>query len=171
FVTLPKKKGAGWTTRCHYHTTLDQMAIMNDVYSRLVTGVPYQRSEGTEMPAQILKLTPKSKRGVVFRTPGSSKDATQLATPPSNRLTRNDWLQFYLMDDEGRHFLHCGCLLEEVLLDFYLWKSAMPLYSVSTGRTEPLGNPMDPRTRAFYHQVLKGFGVDVMRLYKFDING
>ncbi|KAF6765757.1 hypothetical protein DFP72DRAFT_839575 [Ephemerocybe angulata] len=191
-LVSPTKQYPEWTTRCHYHTTLDQTATVNDLDNaerqanikpptkpgkkcpsfkgNLVTGVPYRRSGESTVPEEVLKVTPKSRKGTVLMARGSSTDVAVLPPSPTH-LDSSKWLEFFLKDPDGRYICHCGCILEEVLLDFYLWKAAHPLYSVSTGTSEPLGNPVDPRTRAHYHKVLTSFGINVRSLYKYDDDG
>ncbi|KAF6755504.1 hypothetical protein DFP72DRAFT_1122228 [Ephemerocybe angulata] len=192
FVTMPQRGNGLWTTRCHYHTILDQTATINDIDNayrhehpelylgkdgkpvvfkgHLVTGVPFERSSGTFVPPKILKRTPTDKTARVPKVPGGNDLPRSLPEPP-NHLTTQEWLEFYLLDEDGNYSLHCGCQLDEVLLDFYDWKSSPPLVSVTTGAKELLGNPPDPRLRMHFNAAQRRKGVKLDRLYKYDFNG
>jgi hypothetical protein len=67
--------------------------------------------------------------------------------------------------------MNCGCLLDEVLLDLFFWKSGT-LRSASTGVVEDWGpNPLRPRDRAFVCDSIRDVGaIKVDDIYAYDGN-
>jgi hypothetical protein len=157
-------------TKCHYHTLFDHQSDKNDEDFGRITGVYTRRIEGVAAPEDLRRRMPVQKSIKVSLVPGATlypKTGPVLA----NDLTLDDLYQFYPRHpDTGAHLLHCGCLLEDVLLDFYIWK-AYPFLSSPTIEDEPYGAPMDPRQRTWVCQILRSLGVKLDELYEFDILG
>lgn len=168
----------GWTTRCHTHSIYEHKAGVNDVdnYGRedqpQVTGVPFQRQNESVVPTYLGKLLPKAK-GSAAPTKWSDPEfvyPNRLGPPP--RLGIMELLQFYILDPETQIYtLHCGCELEEVLLDFFLWKQCRSMASLNTDAVEYLGNPVEPRTRQYYHHIFADLGTHVLDLYQYNLLG
>lgn len=170
-VATPK---VGLRTRCHYHSS---RTTTNDIHADekdgdvKVTGVPFPEEERSTAPAALAKAHPNGKQANVL----SAKNVKQPVPAQLGRFRQRfgvlELLEFYILKPDGRVYMHCGCDLEEALLDFYLWKTAPPLVSASTGATELLGKPIDPRFRLFFHSVLERFNIHVLDLYCYDLAG
>lgn len=67
---------------------------------------------------------------------------------------------------EDPNALHCGCQVDEVLWDFYWWKTEK-IFSPTLNIAEPWRNTrVDPRTRGFFVQFLERFAlVDINDIY------
>ena len=126
FTTLPMN------VICPYHQKSDKSGKTvdgGDGLKFVLNGVPRPRK--TVPPAIAQKL--KKKASALYKRSGQFRDP---------RLR------------EG--FLHCGCPIDEVLMDFYFWKT-WSISGVADGKevTESLGEQrLTPRTRAF---VVKAF--------------
>ncbi|KAJ2935061.1 hypothetical protein H1R20_g1995, partial [Candolleomyces eurysporus] len=95
---------------------------------------------------------------------GNLNDKSDLSNP---NFTLENVLKFFPMK-HGRRILHCGCLYEHVLIDFWLWKG-FALTSLShPERMEGFGMPLKPRERYLFCLGLKSFCVTLENLYEYD---
>lgn len=179
FSQEPGRKDRGQNiTRCHFHVLNDHTSNDNDYglaadpqADHRVSGVPYQASMEVRAPEEYIALVPTDlKPFTQSNTFGDPSAVVQLPAVVPGKLGVHELLSFYLLDEHGNYHLHCGCLLEEVLLDFYVWKATPNLRSVSLNVEEPLGHPIDPRIRAYYHMAFTTLGIHVEDLYRFDVH-
>ncbi|KAJ2911558.1 hypothetical protein MD484_g8857, partial [Candolleomyces efflorescens] len=152
------KKGR---TTCHYHTVYDKKGKINDVAVQqtpqkpgtpMVTGVPFERQ-----PKPLLHPS------YLARNPG------QKPTSMNRNFTLERVLRFFPVVD-GVHTMHCGCLLDDALIDFYFWKRVV-LYSQSQELEEPYRKPMKPHDRLYLITALSWIEFDVNFLYSYNERG
>lgn len=167
----------GWTTRCHLHTVLDNKLGVNDITNQdrkgqhQVTGVPHNVTVESVAPQHLAALLPKAKGAAVSKWADSSFEYPKILRRKA-KLGIIELLEFYPFDaDTGSYYMHCGCDLEHALLDFMFWKSCRPLVSSTTGASELLGNPVDPRTAYHYLGLMMADGVRVLDLYNYTLAG
>ncbi|KAF6749401.1 hypothetical protein DFP72DRAFT_852548 [Ephemerocybe angulata] len=185
-LILSKKRGL---TKCQYHSYIDHaQRAYNDFEFELkavkgkegrmrrpklvpqVTGIPLKASTEVLAPEHFLFKVPSASTSIdVTRLPAADDDPSFIK-PQVNGLDEAALLTFFQCSN-GEYYLHCGCPLEEVLLEFYIWKSNRLLRSPTTGAEEPLGAPTEPRPRFHYHAFLTALGVRVDNLYQFDAKG
>ncbi|KAH6917656.1 hypothetical protein BKA70DRAFT_340507 [Coprinopsis sp. MPI-PUGE-AT-0042] len=143
-----------YLTQCHFHTLTERGPNGKNDFNREpgskheVSGVPYPTSKAAlakpEVQERLGHRQPRTV-GVI------AKDATAPPLKHVNKaggLTLEELYSFYRFED-GRYILHCGCDLEEVLLDFFLWKTSPLLTSHSKGHREEYGSPLSPRQRLY----------------------
>ncbi|KAJ2930308.1 hypothetical protein H1R20_g6737, partial [Candolleomyces eurysporus] len=148
-------------TVCQYHTVYKHgkktthNGNPNDKSDLSVTGVPYPPSFIPLAQYSILLPPP--------RVPGRHEQ------PKNPNFTLKNILKFFPMT-HGRCILHCGCLYEHVLMDFWLWKG-FALTSLShPSRMEGFGMPLKPCKRFLFCLGLKSFCVTLESLYEYDHN-
>lgn len=169
-VATPK---IGFRTRCHYHSV---RTTSNDIDARYsdeekVTGVPWEECQESSVPAALARAHPKGKQANVLSSPRVKDPLPQKLGRFRQQFGVVELLEFYIVKPDDRLYMHCGCDLEEALLDFYIWKSAPLLVSPSTGVSEPLGKAIDPRFRLLYHGLLESAHVHVLDLYTYNLRG
>lgn len=162
------------TTACHYHTTNDHSSLINDEsppkkHPYRVTGVAWEKTSEVQVKKRYFKAMKATR-------PLKAEKLHGIKRPPfirkrSGRFTLEQLESFFPLR-EGVRYLHCGCVLEDVLLDFFFWKSSEKLISPSTGEEDSRGKPFDPRTRYIICRILNDqFGVFVNDLYEYDTRG
>ncbi|KAH6871479.1 hypothetical protein BKA70DRAFT_1451120 [Coprinopsis sp. MPI-PUGE-AT-0042] len=124
-----------YLTQCHFHTLTEHGPNGKNDFNRdpglkhEVSGVPYPTSKAVlakqEVQEHLGHRQPRTV-GVI------AKDVT---APP--------------LKNDGRYILHCSCDLEEVLLDFFLWKTSPLLTSHSKGHQEEYGSPLSPHQHLY----------------------
>jgi hypothetical protein len=148
-------------TQCHYHTATERGKDAKNDFNRhsgkdakhTVTGVPYKASKTVVASSNVCDRLPHLQ-------PRSVDILTKSASPPlkhvntAGTLTLDELYSFYPLKN-GRYTLHCGCDLEEVLLDFFIWKTSQPLSSHSKGLKEEYGTPLAPRQRLYQFITMK----------------
>ncbi|RXW14921.1 hypothetical protein EST38_g10933 [Candolleomyces aberdarensis] len=146
-------------TVCQYHTVYEHGrkithdGNLNDKSDYSVTGVPYPPSF-TPLEQYSILLPPP-------RVPGRREQ------PKNPNFTLENVHKFFPMR-HGRRILHCGCLYEHVLMDFWLWKG-FALTSLShTDRKEGFGMPLKPREHYLFCLGLKSFCITLESLYEYD---
>ncbi|KAJ3501363.1 hypothetical protein NMY22_g18952 [Coprinellus aureogranulatus] len=72
-------------------------------------------------------------------------------------LSEDDLLKFFRVHD-GKHYLHCGCPLEEAIFDFVIWKAAPAITSPTSNAVECLGTPFDVRSRHIFASLMSSIG-------------
>lgn len=154
---------ANGRTVCHFHTTNDKGGLINDIAADLddefrVTGVPFER-QGEE----------KKIHDPVYLTRAFGHDRPPKPTSRNQNFTLERVLEFFPVVD-SIHTMHCGCTLNEALIDLYFWKRIV-LYSESLKISEPYTRPMKPRDRLFLVSALKWMEFDLDVLYSFDEDG
>lgn len=166
-------------TICHYHTNSDKSSSTNDFsvqtkpgkFGHAVTGVPYEPEKCDRLNAEALQEWKDNHNSFSHLEP--NPDATNPEerrksrdiTTPNPNFTLERVLEFFPVKDD-RHVLHCGCLLDEVLFDYSVWKR-VPLRSVSTGAREGLGSPLQPRERLFLYSMARAFNFSTDMFYSF----
>ncbi|KAH6884770.1 hypothetical protein BKA70DRAFT_1124662, partial [Coprinopsis sp. MPI-PUGE-AT-0042] len=170
-------------THCHFHTWYDHQSKSNDVNNLhhkvdepRVTGVPYPLSrsvKATQEAIDGMKYTkPKTLKAIEGATQSPKTAALTAGTLTLEQL--NEFFRCKVEGEDGAHsrsVLHCGCDLEEVLLDFFLWKENKYLLSTSTQNRELYGAPMDPRSRQWCHEILIKDGWCVDDMYQYGEDG
>lgn len=170
-VATPK---VGLRTRCHYHSSRqsgNDLQAREDEEDVQVTGVPFPETEESAVPEALAKNHPNGKQANVLSAPGVNEPLPEQLGRFRQRLGVVELLEFYILRDDQRLYMHCGCDLEEALLDFYIWKTSPALVSRSTGAKEKFGKPVDPRTRLYFHAVLESLDVHILDLYCYDLSG
>lgn len=167
----------GWTTKCHLHTILDNK-VDNDIKNQTtensfqVTGVPFEAVTESRVPTYLGAMLSKTKGAAVPKWSDPSFDYPPVLRRQA-KLGIMELLEFYILDPVTQVYrLHCGCDLENVLLDFQYWKACRPLKSLTTGATELLGNPIEPRVRYHFQEILmEDHGVRVLDRYLYTLAG
>ncbi|KAJ2920578.1 hypothetical protein H1R20_g16518, partial [Candolleomyces eurysporus] len=107
-----------------------------------------------------------------------SKDRDLEILMPDGGLAEGQWnphftlqnvLSFFLVKN-GRHILHCGCILEDALMDLYMWKT-VKLRSISRDIEETFGKPVKPRERAYMVESMDHLCSFVEDLYEYKDDG
>lgn len=157
-------------TICHYHTNADHSSDTNDVDAAAkdakfkVLGVPY----ATEGTAALRKLSYLARPKARIRADGRTVVSDPLKFNPNFTLDRV--LEFFPIVN-GVRTLHCGCLYDEVLFDFFMWKMTM-LYSPKTKVEEDYGKlPLKPRDRHYLFNAVGDSLGDLDLLFDYDRNG
>ncbi|RXW13702.1 hypothetical protein EST38_g12156 [Candolleomyces aberdarensis] len=151
-------------TVCHFHTVNDKGGLTNDVNAMeydlkyKVTGVPYQRKSEQE------KIRHPS-----YLTRAYGHERPPKPTSRNRNFTLERVLEFFPVVD-GAHTMHCGCLLNDVLIDFYFWKRVV-MHSTSLKIYEPYTKPMRPRDRLYFIAALNWLEFDLEFMYSYDDNG
>ncbi|KAF6742534.1 hypothetical protein DFP72DRAFT_1081838 [Ephemerocybe angulata] len=147
-------------TCCHYHVHLDRTSAVNDVAVNesdspqpfCVTGVPYEPNPNPIRHPNYLQRDPDDLSG--GRNP--------------NFTLERVYEFFPLMDEEtGERALHCGCPMEEALIDFYFWK-VVQIESHSYEAIETMGRGIKPRDRLYYLVILRLFNIQLDDLFQYD---
>ena len=134
---------------CPYHTCHASKAYDNDIATDKrnpcykVTGVPYMR-------------TVVAKRSLLVRPEGDDDDDYVDPNDPTNKPTEEQQKQL-----DRRHageIMSCGCKFDDVLLDFFIWKS-VNTKSPSTKAIDTWQDDLlEPRHRSFVTSALRIFG-------------
>jgi hypothetical protein len=141
-----------------------------------VTGVPYapekaektdKKTEGTEIKTPLYeKEFSHIERPAPAKKKGRGRSRVDPLDPNPN-FTLKRVMDFFPKNAAGERYLHCGCLLEEVLVDFHYWK-LIHLTSPSTGITEGVGRPFRPRDRQILCYILAQFSFFPFDLYDYN---
>jgi hypothetical protein len=143
-----------------------------------VTGVPYapEKSEKTDKKTKGTKSedkTPKYKKEFSYierPQPEQGRHRSKVdPLDPNPNFTLKRVMAFFPKNAAGERYLHCGCLLEEVLVDFHYWK-LIQLTSPSTGITESVKRPLKPRDRQILCYILSQFSFFPFDLYDYNEN-
>ncbi|KAJ2935920.1 hypothetical protein H1R20_g1174, partial [Candolleomyces eurysporus] len=152
-------------TKCPYHF-MNAASTVHDLQSgcRKATGVPFQPDKTKVGRVDITHLD----------RPNRVDSMGRIRPPRPNSYNPNFTLervmQFFPVAANGVAHLHCGCALEEVLLDFAFWKRTT-VVSASTGASEYFAIPLKPRDRLFLCHVLRQLNVTLDFIYEYDTNG
>ncbi|EAU87490.2 hypothetical protein CC1G_13394 [Coprinopsis cinerea okayama7 len=169
FIVLQVFINQGYRSVCHYHAEIDHSIAKNDDSRKKSTGV-YKPVGESCAPEELRRLIPKKKPSSIEVLEGAVEWPEKGPTQTSNGLTMDDLLKFYRKVD-GWYFLTCGCLLDDVLLDFYIWKAQQYIPSMY-GHETPFGTPMEPRVRTWLFAFLKSeMDICVDNLYAYDEDG
>ncbi|KAJ2919090.1 hypothetical protein MD484_g1309, partial [Candolleomyces efflorescens] len=150
-------------TVCHFHILNDKAGAINDMTTTSddefqITGVPFKR-----LGEDAVIRTP------AYLTRAYGHDRPPKPTARNRNFTLERVLEFFPVVD-GIHTMHCGCTLDEALIDLYFWKR-INLRSASRGITEPYTKPMRPRERLFLASVLRFLDFDLDLMYSYDEDG
>lgn len=169
-------------TQCHYHTSTDRMSETNNAVlhedpededllapsagpsdpSSAAATAPTERVTGVPFPylLQPLKNPSYLRRGPKDRVVG-----------PNPNLTYERVLEFFPVVN-GTRVMHCGCVLEDALFDFYCWK-ATTLKSITYPDVpgEMFKRAFTPRTRLLLSILADSFVARRRDLYEISRNG
>ncbi|KAH6905369.1 hypothetical protein BKA70DRAFT_1033651, partial [Coprinopsis sp. MPI-PUGE-AT-0042] len=148
-----------YLTQCHFHTWTERGASGKNDFNLKpgskdsVTGVPYPPSKDVKATPDLRdRMGRKQPRTVI--TIGTNQHPPLKHINNTSGLSLDDLYSFYRKEGK-RYVLHCGCDLEEVLLDFLVWKTSPPLRSRSKGIEEDLGSPLHPREQLYQYDMLQ----------------
>lgn len=144
-------------TKCHYHTSSssnkdNDYDILGSKKDYRVTGTPFREFE------------------TIYRHPDHinySDNDDRTARNPNFTLRRV--LEFFPKKG-SEYYLHCGCSLSDVLMDFYCWKT-IHLQSLSQKVQELYDRPMKPRLRLYLCTIMNHFLVPHASLFHVDESG
>ncbi|RXW14432.1 hypothetical protein EST38_g11422 [Candolleomyces aberdarensis] len=157
-------------TVCHYHTVYEHgLKNLNDSSKKQknenkVTGVPFA-PEPFEVDEEGNAKKPKKDQDLEILMPKHGLAEGQW----NPHFTLQNVLSFFLVK-EGRHILHCGCILEDALMDLFMWKT-VKLHSISLGIEETFGKPVKPRERAYMVESMDYLCCFLEDIYGYKDNG
>ncbi|KAF6758700.1 hypothetical protein DFP72DRAFT_887987 [Ephemerocybe angulata] len=173
-------------TVCPYHTMYERGTEVHHDYNNDPTETFYQVTGVPHRPLKDVKANSKEGTPAVHtRLQNTSYlDRPTESLPSGKKRKRSTWnenftreriLSFFPMYN-GRYGMHCGCDLDEVMIDFVLWKTVkIESYShphLVEGWGEGRLRPMKPRDRAFVAVlVTRVFCYDFHYFFDFDSNG
>ncbi|KAJ2936032.1 hypothetical protein H1R20_g1062, partial [Candolleomyces eurysporus] len=155
---------ANGRTVCPYHC-IHKEAQAKDVdsaKSEKVTGIAYEPSK-----------TPLRLPSFLERPPRTDSYGFQKPPKPNSynpNFTLERVLEFFILESNGIRRLHCGCVLDEVLIEFSFWKRTM-IQSPSTDVVEGLESPLRPRDRLYLVSILDSLHYTLTHLYHYDVKG
>ncbi|RXW15256.1 hypothetical protein EST38_g10596 [Candolleomyces aberdarensis] len=127
-----------------------------------VTGIPYPPSK------TVLRKPSFLERPMRTDSHGVQKPPKPNSYNPNFTLERV--LEFFVSEPGDVRRLHCGCSLNEVLVDFSFWKRTK-IQSPSTAFIEGMDSPLRPRDRLYLITVLDHLHLSLDQLYHYDIHG
>ncbi|KAJ2935258.1 hypothetical protein H1R20_g1836, partial [Candolleomyces eurysporus] len=150
-------------TMCPYHSITNLTAIndFNPKSGQPVTGIAYPPTKSKKG----LKDTSYLDRPPRVDAEGNVKPPKPNSYNPNFTLKRV--LKFFPVSKDGIRMLHCGCALNEVLVDFSFWKRTT-IVSPSTSATDYLASPLRPRDRLYLCSILSHLNVKLEFLYQYD---
>lgn len=160
---------------CHFHTTYEKDGIPNDFV--LVKPTKGGSKGGSSSKSKIdVKVTgvPFERNGTSLLHPSYlSREYGHVRPPKPTSQNRNFTLKrvlkvFPVVD--GIHTMHCGCVLNDALIDLFFWKR-VKLTSLSRNISEPYKKPMKPHDHLFLIQTLRWIDFNVDLLYSSDEQG
>ncbi|KAJ2923873.1 hypothetical protein H1R20_g13226, partial [Candolleomyces eurysporus] len=127
-----------------------------------VSGVPYPPvKKAIHQPSYL-------ERPMRIGSDGTMKPPRPNSYNPNFTLQRV--LEFYIMEPGGIRRMHCGCVLDNVLLEFAFWKRT-EVQSEATDVMSPMDSPLRPRDRLFFVTVLDYLHTTLDRIYHYDEEG
>ncbi|KAJ2926464.1 hypothetical protein H1R20_g10641, partial [Candolleomyces eurysporus] len=150
-------------TMCPYHSITNLTAVndFNPKSGQKVTGIAYPPTKSKKG----LKDTSYLDRPLRVDAEGNVKPPKPNSYNPNFTLKRV--LKFFPVSKDGIRMLHCGCALNEVLVDFSFWKRTT-IISPSTSATDHLASPLRPRDRLYLCSILSHLDVKLDFLYQYD---
>ncbi|TFK17133.1 hypothetical protein FA15DRAFT_661675 [Coprinopsis marcescibilis] len=122
-----------------------------------------------KIKAMKAKRGKKAKKGISPATDEEDEDSDVDANSADKSDSGNIETRPY--DPKEIYYLHCGCNLEEVLLDFFIWKRMGKLYSPTKNIYENMGAPWSPRVCQGICNFIWSLGIVVDDLYLYDNEG
>ncbi|KAF6758351.1 hypothetical protein DFP72DRAFT_1065044 [Ephemerocybe angulata] len=157
-------------THCAYHSVFD--IRLNDQEEKPLKGTDRRKAmpKVTGVPYAPSKQVDATEENVAKAWPQGSGPLRYQVKPVVNGMRERELLTFF-RPINGKYYLHCGCELEDCLLDLFIWKSSDILVSPSTGAREWFGAAPDPRHRFHFVRFIRALGVNVNNLYAYDDKG
>ncbi|KAF6765623.1 hypothetical protein DFP72DRAFT_839449 [Ephemerocybe angulata] len=171
-------------TMCSWHTYHDHSG--NPLYDEAaqntddhVTGIHFPPiKDALRHPSYLDRGYKENESGV--RIP-VKKGKKVKVLPVNPNWTKERVLEFFplreIVGGSQVHGLHCGCLLDEVLMDFYFWKVTKLMSESVPGREEHWGSggklrPSHPRERLLLFTVVNTwYNGTTENLFHYDENG
>ncbi|KAH6881232.1 hypothetical protein BKA70DRAFT_1446766 [Coprinopsis sp. MPI-PUGE-AT-0042] len=157
---------------CPHHSTTDHTSKFHDQSQNntKVTGIHFAPQRNASAPQEFREIATFTKSlKAIEKIPAIDPVPKRLEFNTADGLTLKDVYTFFRVE-RGRRILHCGCDLEEVLLDMFLWKICPDLVSYSTQHREA-PNPFKPKDRAQLYLIFSALKISVDDLYTYDTSG
>ncbi|RXW11265.1 hypothetical protein EST38_g14590, partial [Candolleomyces aberdarensis] len=151
-------------TVCPYHCIHKEPKAkdIDCAKSEKVTGVAYEpKKEHLRLPSYL-------EHPPYIDSFGFEKPPKPNSYNPNFTLERV--LEFFILEPNDIRRLHCGCVLDEVLIEFSFWKRTM-IQSPSTEVSEPLESPLRPRDRLYLVTILDSLHYRLKQIYHYDTKG
>lgn len=131
-----------------------------------ITGVPF--TPGAPLKKRTIKyLEPKIPKQAKMGQKRKLRDPLA----PNTRFTLARVLRFFPRDPtDSFYIMHCGCVLEHALLDFYKYKG-LTIKSDGTHQSEPYARMAKTRDRLGEYTLFTRFGLSVADLFTQDVDG